>query len=435
MSRFSNLPNRLKAAYALPAFVLAFPTIPVFVLLPSYYGDTLGLGLTVVGSVFFALRLLDVISDPLLGILSDRLPNRYGKRRLPILVGAVLGAPALVFLLSPPEDVTIGYLALWGGLLYLSWTAIQIPYQAWAVDLAPDYDVRTKLNGAREGMGLLGILAVGAMSFALGDYPERTQLQIIAWGTVGCGLVAFFFLIRFVPERKVRQTPLNLKFPFGNKLFLRVLSAWFLNGLANGFPAVCLPLFLSYVLGAEGAERNGFLFVYFLFAVLGIPVWMWLAGKVGKHRTWCFSMILACLVFVWVPFLNAGDFLAFGIICALTGLALGSDLSLPPAIQGDCADWDRYRFKEERTGGLFAYWSMATKMALGVAVGIAFPVLGAFGVAEGEEQVTQAGETALVVIYALVPCVLKIMAVAMMWRFNLTQIKHKAVRRALEKQQ
>jgi len=127
----SKSPSRHRILYALPAFVLALPTIPVFVLLPTFYAETLGLGLAIVGAVFFGLRLLDVVSDPILGWISDYIPERYGKRKFPMAVGGILGAPALIMLLSPPETVTAVYLALWGGVLYLAWTAIQIPYTAW----------------------------------------------------------------------------------------------------------------------------------------------------------------------------------------------------------------------------------------------------------------------------------------------------------------
>ena len=105
------------------------------------------------------------------------------------------------------------------------------------------------------------------------------------------------------------------------------------------------------------------------------------------------------------------------------------DLALPPSIQADCADWDRHRFQKERLATLFSYWSMATKLALGLAVGIAFPVLDFFDLSSG----STASKIALVVIYAGLPVVLKTGAVALMWRFPLTKNKHRAVQRALEK--
>ncbi len=417
-----------KALYALPAFVLAFPTIPVFVLLPSFYGETVGLGLATVGSVLLILRIFDVISDPLLGWASDRIPSSWGKRKLPMALGGLLGGPALIALFTPPDAAGVFYLFGWGFALYLAWTAIQIPYQSWAAELEPDYHQRTRLNGFREGAGLLGILAVGGLGVLMSHYSESVRLSYISWITVIIGVFTFVLALWFVPQGRRSFKQESFSFPWRNKIFLRVISAWFLNGLANGLPAVCLPLYLTYILDANDEVKAGLLFFYFLFAVFGIPFWLILAKTYSKHLVWCFSMLFACAVFCVVPFIGT-DIYAFGVVCALTGLALGSDLALPPAIQADCADWDRYRFGKERLATLFSYWSMATKLALGLAVGFAFPVLDFFDLSSGSPT----SKTALIVIYAGLPIVLKISAVALMWHFPLTREKHHAVQYALEK--
>ena len=78
------------------------------------------------------------------------------------------------------------------------------------------------------------------------------------------------------------------------------------------------------MLGATEEAKANLLLVYFLFAVLGIPLWLALAKRFSKHKVWCLSMLFACVAFAFVPFLGNGDIFAFGIICALTGLALGS---------------------------------------------------------------------------------------------------------------
>ncbi len=431
----SKSSNLHKILYALPAFVLALPTIPVFILLPTFYAESLGLGLATVGGAFFMLRLLDVISDPLLGWISDAMPVTLGKRKLPMAVGGLIGAPSIIMFFSPNTDITVWYLLIWGGLLYVSWTAIQIPYITWAVELDSDYTERSKLNGIREGFGLLGIMAIGAAGYFLANISESERFKIIAWGTVCIGILIFFISLYLVPQGRVSAEHRSKSFtlPKNNKLFLRVLFAWFINGFANGLPAVCLPLFLNYIIGANEEDKASMLLIYFSFAVIGIMGWVKLAALISKHRAWCISMVSACIVFLFVPFLSSGDIFAFGVICALTGLTLGSDLALPPAIQGDCADWDQLRFNKNRTATLFSYWSMATKLALGLAIGTAFPTLAYFGLSEENSNIPEKALTALVVIYAVIPIVLKLISVLVMWNFPITQKRHKAIQSRLER--
>ncbi|MTI08892.1 MFS transporter [Curvivirga aplysinae] len=430
----SRFENRLKLLYALPAFALAFPTIPVFVLLPTFYAETVGLGLSTVGWVMFGLRLFDVVNDPLVGFATDRIPRRFGRRKLPMAIGGLIAGPALIFLFSPDLDGSAFYLAFWGGLLYLGWTIIQIPYLAWSVELYDNYSDRNEINGLREGIGLAGILSVGLILLFLTDFSELDRFQFLAWFTFIIGAFLFLVTLSIVPEAYKSGKLPSLKFPYKNALFLRVLSAWFINGLANGFPAVCLPLYLTYVLQLEDIDKYLLIFMYFLFAIIGIPVWLSIAKHMDKHKVWCCSMLIACASFMFVPFLGTGDILVFGLICAATGFTLGSDLSLPPSIQSDCADWDRYRFRFDRTATLFSNWSMSTKLSLGVAVGIAFPLLEYLGLSLDRSDVQpQTGYMALIVIYAVLPIVLKLLAVGLMWNFPLTRDTHAALNLALEK--
>jgi len=140
-------------------------------------------------------------------------------------------------------------------------------------------------------------------------------------------------------------------------------------------------------------------------------------------------MICACAAFVVVPWIPEGHFAAFAVVCVVTGMALGADLSLPPAIQADVVDYDELKNGRSRTGLQFALWSMSTKLALAVAVGLALPGLEAAGF--DPLVPTEAGRQALTVIYALVPVVIKITAIAIIWRFPLTAEKHAVIRRKL----
>ena len=136
-------------------------------------------------------------------------------------------------------------------------------------------------------------------------------------------------------------------------------------------------------------------------------------------------MTLSCPAFAVAAFLGAGQADVFALICVLTGLCLGADLALPPAIQADVADWDRLRYRRNRTAGLFSLWNMASKLALAMAAGASLPLLGVLGL--DQQTPTSSALTALAVIYALVPCVLKMTAVAMVYRLPLTPSRQQLI--------
>jgi GPH family glycoside/pentoside/hexuronide:cation symporter len=427
------------ARYGSVAFVLGLPTIPLLVLLPPFYAETMGLGLTATGIALFAARALDVFSDPVVGYASDRLNSRRGGRKPLIAAGALLGALGAYYLLTPENGVGAWYLGLWAALLYLGWTLINIPYLAWGASLSDDYQGRTRITSVREVFTLLGILTAAAVpAIAAGyGYSERISLGFIAWGTIGIGLILFPVLLFSVPEtRKLRTARLTAGTVFAsikrNKPFGLLIAGWFLNSLANGIPAVLFILFMKHVLTANDVERGLLTTIYFLAGIIGIPIWLALSGKVGKHRSWCFAMILACGAFALVPMLGKDDIVAFACICALTGLALGADMALPPAIQADVAEYEYFRSGHEATGTLFAIWSMITKLSFALSVLIAFPILDALGF---DPQLSPKDNNllALAMIYAVVPIVLKAGAISLLWRYPLTARKQAVIRRHIEK--
>ena len=433
-----RVPRPILLAYSLPAFVVALPTIPVMVFLPPLYSGSLGRGLAVIGYILLAGRIFDTITDPLIGWLSDRHPIAGARRKPWIAIGAVFAGIGLVQVLNPPAGATAGYLLGWSIVLYAGWTMVAVPYLTWGAELSRNYDQRARITSWREGTALIGIVAAGIVNAVAvqAGWSETAAIGAIAWLAVATGGVLFPLLIWLVPEADIpeaRPTRTNQisqwRTLFANRLFQRLLSTWFLNSLANGIPAALFFYYLEYGLGAGAEDRPIFILVYFAAAIVGIPLWLSLSRRWGKHKVWCMAMLAAALAFIWVPFLPSGAYAAFAVVCLVTGLALGADLALPPAMQADVVDYDRLKFGADRAGQLFALWGMGTKLALAAAFGLALPGVAALGF--DPTAPTEAGRTALVVIYAVVPCVIKVLAVAMIWRFPLTRQKHGIIVRRL----
>ncbi len=432
------LPRATIVFYALPGFALAMPTIPAYVYLPTLYAGAIGL--TATGTLLLAARIVDVVSDPLAGYVSDRFRATWGRRKPWILGGSVLAAAALVRLFDPPADAGGPYLLIWAAVLFVGWTFVAIPYFAWGAELSRDYHERTLLTGGREGAMLLGILAAGAVPVGAAAYgvSERDALTLVSWMAIGLGAPAVALLLWRVPDVPAAAADPQparpgraLRAMFDNRPFVRLIAAWFVNGLANGFPAVLFPLYLEHGLEASEEQRGILIFTYFLCGVLAIPVWLRLSRRLGKHRAWCVAMALACAAFVWVPWIPAGHIAAFFLVCVVTGMALGADLALPPAMQADVVDLDSLRSGRRRAGMFFALWSMTTKLALACAVGLAFPLVDAAGLDPAGGNPPEV-VFVLAVIYALVPVVLKAGAVVLVWHHPITLRRQQIIRRRLE---
>jgi glycoside/pentoside/hexuronide:cation symporter, GPH family len=426
-------------AYALPALPLAALTLPLYVLVPTFYSETLGLSLASVGGALLLVRIFDALADPAIGIAADRWNPAFGRRRAMFALSLPITALAAWKLFWPPESVSASWLFLWGALLSIGQSMALIAYSAWGAELEGGYDARARVAGYREAMTLVGTLIAIALPFSVGITS--------AGGVHGLAAMAIFTVLALpllgaaaiwrVPE-PVNHTRQRIAFLPGlralaaNCPFMRLIAAFFLNGLANGIPATLFLYFVSSVLKAE-ALRGPLLFFYFACGIAGVPLALWLARRIGKHRAWCWAMLGTCAAFAFAPMLGAGDAALFAIIVAVTGLALGFDLSLPAAVQADVIDIDTLRSGEQRSGLYFAAWSLSTKLSLALGVGLVFPILQFAGFdPKAAGAASPAALFTLAALYAWAPVALKLLAIALMWNFPVTRAAQAATRREIE---
>lgn len=428
------------AIYALPALPLAAIALPLYIIVPSFYASALGLSLASIGTVLLAIRCLDAVTDPLFGWLSDRFSARRGRRRVFFALSLPLTSISAFMLFWPSPDAGLLYLAFWGAALSVGATWSLLPYTAWGAELATDYHERVRLSAFREASTLIGSLLAISLPF-VGGIESATGFHGLAWIAVTVAILlplAGIVAVSFVPEPEDlsrRRLGLfeGLRYVAANGPFLRLALSFLLNSFANAIPASLFLFFVGQRLGA--ADLQGpLLFSYFLSAVAGIPIAVWVSRRIGKHRAWCLSMALACAVFSFAGFLGQGDIVAFAMICVVTGILLGFDLALPPAIQADVIDIDTTESGEQRSGLYFAAWSFITKLSLALSAGIIFPILAFAGFDASSTAGPQTSQalTTLSVLYAWAPIVPKLAAIAAMWGFSLDEEHQKALRLKLE---
>lgn len=431
-------PLSIIAAYGSLAFPLAGAFIALQVIIPTYYAQALGLSLSAVGGILLLARLWDLFTDPIVGYLSDRTPQHWGRRKAWVVGSAPFVAASIWLLFNPPAGVGNLFLLLCTFGIYVAGTMTIVPMNAWGAELSPAYHERSRVAGARVIFGLAGTLVAlllvdNSNNEALAGSLFAITLLVFAGIAVSVPLAALF-----VPDRgqvsddgaTVRSALQLLLTP---SPFRRLLIAFLLNGLGTAIPATLFLLFVTHVL--EAPEVAGpMLFVYFICSALSVPVWVALSRRVGKHRAWCCAVFGSCIFFSGAPFLGGGDILAYGIIVAGTGLMIGADLALPSAINGDLIEWDALQNGRRRPGLFFALWGTASKLAFALAVGLSFPLLDIAGFdATGGGNLPE-DIRLLAVLYGGPSLIFKGVALAMMWNFPIDESEHLRIREALARQ-
>lgn len=401
-------------AWSLFAALIAMAGLPIYIHAPKFYVDSYGTSLAAMGFTLAALRLIDVVQDPALGWMAERTRPH---RRLTIALAAALMAAAMLALFAVPPPVTpLLWFALSLTVLFSAFSYLTICFYAEGVTkaqtLGPQGHIR--LAGWREGGSLLGVCLAAVAPVALVPLTAQPFTLFALIFTV-VALAATLAMHREWQGTPAEPTanPLDLFRPvLADPLSRRLL----LIALLNAAPvAVTSTLFLFFVesrLQLPGSE-GPLLLLFFLAAAASTPLWSLLARRHTPRPVLLAAMTLAIASFLWTLTLGPGDLIPFALICAASGAALGADLTLLPAIFAN-------RLAETATpeAAAFGLWSFVSKLSLALAALTILPALDAAGFRPGPTNPESALQT-LTLIYAGLPCVLKVICIVLLARTNL----------------
>jgi Na+/melibiose symporter-like transporter len=417
-------PSALRlAAYGALGLPLAMAALPIYVHVPKFYADTLGLSLAGVGGILLVARIFDAVQDPLLGWWSDRRRANGGTRWPFVAWGTLFMAMGMWGLFNPPE-ASASTLSWWLVanllLVYTSFSMVTVSYQAHGAEVTDDIAERTRVTAWREGFSLIGVFLAAALPEVLKQSSgERVAFAQFSLIFAPLALVAAVITIRGSPPAHGKFPPAHTAIfgafttPLKNRLFRRLLVVFVLNGIAASVPATLVLFFIEDVVRRPDLTAV-FLIAYFAAGALGLPLWVWLSRRIGKGRSWFIAMIVSIVAFVWAFLLGPDSVAAYFTICVLSGIGLGADLALPPSILADVIDEDERQGAGRNEGAYFGLWALTTKMNLAISAGVALPLLGAFGYAP--KAANSAGSLfVLSAVYALLPCVLKLLAALALW--------------------
>ncbi len=403
--------HRASLRYGLLGLPLAFVALPLYVHLPNVYASRYGMSLATLGAVLLLARLTDAFTDPWLGRWGDWLHARSPRSVLTAGAIAALGLVlGMALLFAPPWSQPDDPVALLAALTFtsLAFSWLSITHQSWGARLGGDEVQRARIIAWREGSGVVGVV----LASVLPSWLEWNQWVAVFALALAGGLWAWQHST--APPCSATMPSLtwhaDLLHPWRHGPFRRLLAVFVLSGMASAVPATLVLFFIQDRLNTPTLEPL-FLATYFVAAAVSMPLWVRCVARTGLSRSWLAGMLLSVGVFAWAASLSTGDAAGFWWVCALSGLALGSDLALPGAMlagliaqRGD---------QGQREGAYFGWWNLASKLNLALAAGLALPVLDLMGYQPG--TVSPQGQQALTLAYAVLPCALKLLAAAVLY--------------------
>lgn len=437
-----KLPRHLLAAFSTPTFAEQVMLAPIFGILPALYAQNTLASLQVTGFVFMVARVVDALLDPVIGYLSDITKSRFGPRKPWMIAGAIVAAASVPFFFDPPATADGVYFFVTCMAMFVGWTMMMIPYNAWTVELTGNYSERARLFGWRNAFGGVGGLLFILSPVFLQHWTGNTEftpevMRVVAWALVLILPISVGLAVALVPQGVTVATELpSLKSLLPALKKNRVMWLYFtitlVGGLSQGAFISLQFLYISSYLGL-GAHISLLGVAQFTVYIAAIPVWIAAVKRVGKHKPWAVSNFVMALVAPVLVFLPHGEAALIPMIAisVLTGLMTATNAVSPQSMLADIIDYDTLKTGVNRAGNYFAFLIFLSKATTGIGGGLGLMLVGLFGFAPGAEN-SPTAEIAFLATVAIGPAILGAINGFLIFSYPLDERRQKIIRRRIE---
>jgi GPH family glycoside/pentoside/hexuronide:cation symporter len=404
-----------------------FTTFNIFLL--YYYTDIFGLAAAAVGTMFLVTKILDAVSDPIMGLIADRTNSRWGKFR-PYLLWAAIPYGVLGYaMFANPDFSTTGkliYAYVTYSLMMLAYTAVNVPYSALMGVISPSSIERTKVASYRFfcafGAGWLVGTFVTPLKNILGGGDEALgfKLTMLIFAVASVALFWITFATtkeRVVPEPSRSDMKADFKALLANGPWRALFFAGIFTLINIAVRQGTTLYYFKYYVGDDGTplflifdKTAVFLSLGLLAMMVGVTFTKTLSERFDKRRLMIILSLVNAASFAAFYFTPADQYWLMVAINCFGMLASGPTPALVWSMYADTADYGEWKNGRRTTALVFSTVQFSHKLGLAVGAGLAGIILSWFGFVANEVQ-SATSMTGIRFMFSLFPATFAVLGV------------------------
>jgi GPH family glycoside/pentoside/hexuronide:cation symporter len=353
-----------------------------------YLTDTVGVPAAAAGVAVMIGKLWDAVTDPMMGFISDRTRTRWGRRRPWLLFGALPLFLGMWWFFTNPNIADPVMATIWAALalcfLNTAYTVVNIPYNSLTPELTQDYHERTSLNGFRFGFAVFGtLLGAGAVLPIVNAFGNRNTGFSVIGAILGLVMMVTA-LITFAsvrePDHSHEPKPTEKFFAtflavFKNRHYVTILITYALNLTALTFVQGILAYYFKYLYRNEAMTTLAMVLLL-VTAMFCIPISVFVSKRIGKKRTYQFSLAMLAISCIAIFFL--GHILGMSFFIAMmvfAGIGIGFGYVAPYAMVPDTVEFDAIKTGKRKEGAFYGMWTFTSKVGTSLAIALTGVIL------------------------------------------------------------
>ena len=398
-----------KAGWGLADMGIVVFVIVKQLLVLSFLTNYLNVPVGIAGLLTTSVLIFDIITDPIVGYLSDRTHSRWGRRVPWKVIGALILSGGIIGLFGVPQSLSLLGTIIWVGgffaLATVGFTMVAIPYGATAGEMTQDPKERSTMMGFRMAFASVGILLGGAVipQLAGGTRDGHFIAAIYVAPIIILSIWGSLWSTRTAPRilsPSARGFMSTWLLVFKNKPFVILVCLYGIMTLAIALITAGLPFAAIYLIFDSGNSLLSpassalgilsLLFACFVFgSILSQAFWVWMSARLGKVRALIFGLVIYIILLVAIFIsLPSVDIMLIAILFVVAGMTNGAYQQIPWAIFPDLMDITRSESGDAIEGAFSAIWLFGQKVANAIAPLILSLILALFGWRESGEGFT-----------------------------------------------
>ena len=398
-----------KAGWGLADMGIVVFVIVKQLLVLSFLTNYLNVPVGIAGLLTTSVLIFDIITDPIVGYLSDRTHSRWGRRVPWMVIGALILSGGIIGLFGVPQSLSLSGTIIWVGgffaLATVGFTMVAIPYGATAGEMTQDPKERSTMMGFRMAFASVGILLGGAVipQLAGGTREGHFIAAIYVAPIIILSIWGSLWSTRTAPRilsPSARGFMSTWLLVFKNKPFVILVCLYGIMTLAIALITAGLPFAAIYLIFDSGNSLLSpastalgilsLLFACFVFgSILSQAFWVWMSARLGKVSALIFGLVIYIILLVAIFIsLPSVDIMLIAILFVVAGMTNGAYQQIPWAIYPDLMDITGSESGDAIEGAFSAIWLFGQKVANAIAPLILSLILALFGWRESGEGFT-----------------------------------------------